>query len=233
MQKKDNTYNTLWKRAKRLQQKTEAVQSDVELSDVDAETSSDMQPFQKRMCMKQLPMQQHELDSDREQNDCSPSNFDNNSSESSSEEEPSFSPTLNDRLAQWASEFQIKHNAVDSLLNVLRESGHPLLPKTARTLLATCDKVDFVVKSGMQYIYLGCKEQLVKNLELYPRSLLSQIDELGISLNVDGLPLFKSCSRSLWPVLCKINLSPPTVFPFALCYGASKPRLFGRCCQGS
>ncbi len=62
---------------------------------------------------------------------------------------------LSDRLAQWTNQFQIKHNAVDSLLNILRENGHPELPKTARTLLATCDRVDWEVKSEMKYIYMG------------------------------------------------------------------------------
>lgn len=121
-------------------------------------------------------------------------------------------------------QFQIKHNAVDSLLNILRENGHPELPKTARTLLATCDRVDWEVKSGMKYIYMGCKEQLIQHLKMYPSSVLGQMGELDISLNIDGLPIFKSSNHALWPVLCKINLSPPSVFPFALCYGASKPK---------
>ncbi len=132
-------------------------------------------------------------------------------------------PGFSDSLAKWTSEFQIKHNAVDSLLMILRKNGHRELPKTARTLLETCDSVNLQVKSGMQYIYLDCKEQLLKHLKMYPHSFLSKLRELDISLNVDGLPLFKSSSLSLWPVLCKINLSPFSVFPFALCYGTSKP----------
>lgn len=140
---------------------------------------------------------------------------------SSDENEPSTSHSscLSDSLAQWTSEFQIKHNAVDSLLKILRKNGHPELPKTTRTLLETCESVNLQLKSGMKYIYLDCKEQLLKHLKMYPHS----VKELDLSLNVDGLPLFKSSSLSLWPVLCQINLSPYSVFPFALCCGTSKP----------
>ncbi len=102
--------------------------------------------------------------SERKQNDS-----DNNLAENSSEQpSASISPMLSDRLAQWTNQFQIKHNAVDSLLNILRENGHTELPKTARTLLATCDRVDWEVKSGMKYIYMGCKEQLIQHLKMYP-----------------------------------------------------------------
>ncbi len=109
--------------------------------------------------------------SERKQNDS-----DNNLAENSSEQpSASISQMLSDRLAQWTNQFQIKHNAVDSLLNILRENGHTELPKTARTLLATCGRVDWEVKSGMKYIYMGCKEQLIQHLKMYPSSVLGQM----------------------------------------------------------
>ncbi len=118
--------------------------------------------------------------SERKQNDS-----DNNLAENSSEQPSAFiSQMLSDRLAQWTNQFQIKHNAVDSLLNILRENGHTELPKTARTLLATCDRVDWEVKSGMKYIYMGCKEQLIQHLKMYPSSVLGQMGELDIYLRI-------------------------------------------------
>lgn len=212
MQRKNQAYKKYWKKAKRFQQSTESVDAECMQSDVPRSP--------KRLVTLQLPEQQHVSEAD-----CESSDSDDISETSSDENEPStsHSPCLSDSLSQWTSEFQIKHNAVDSLLKILRKNGHRELPKTARTLLETCESVNLQVKSGMQYIYLDCKEQLLKHLKMYPQSVLSNLRELDISLNVDGLPLFKSSCLSLWPVLCKINLSPYSVFPFALCCGTSKP----------
>lgn len=57
-------------------------------------------------------------------NSCSDLNSDN--------EDLDDMPSLEVRLAQWANEFQVKQNAVDSLLKILAEH-HPELPRTART----------------------------------------------------------------------------------------------------
>ncbi len=53
MQQKDQSYNTLWKRAKRLQLKTEAVQSDKERLPVD-----NMLTSHKRICIRQIKVHQ-------------------------------------------------------------------------------------------------------------------------------------------------------------------------------
>ncbi|KAF4097098.1 hypothetical protein G5714_023067 [Onychostoma macrolepis] len=59
---------------------------------------------------------------------------------------------------------------------------------------------------------------------MYPLQDISELDFIDFSLNIDGLPLFKSSKKTLWPVLCQLNLSPPSVFPLALCFGLSKPK---------
>lgn len=211
-------YNTLWKRVKRDQQK-----SDLSLVDkMETQTSSNSGSVSVGVPLlhsKSLEGTHSEFESDVEMQGAQ-ANSDSNSN--SDDAELDDMPSLGDRLAQWANEFQVKHNAVDGLLKILCED-HPELPRTARTLLGTCETVNFDIKSGMQYFYFGCKEQLSRYMKMYPGSVVTHLDCLDISLNIDGLPLFKSNNQSLWPVLCKINLAPSTVFPLALCYGVSKP----------
>ena len=78
-------------------------------------------------------------------------------SESGSEESYYLSDSdeigLQDRLVNWVNDFQVKHNAVDSLLKLLKQSGHSELPSTARSLLNTARVVNTQVKNGMQYLH--------------------------------------------------------------------------------
>ncbi|CAB3977231.1 Hypothetical predicted protein [Paramuricea clavata] len=128
-------------------------------------------------------------------------------------------------LASWANEFLVKHNAMDSLLALLKKRGHPNLPSSARTLLGTKRSISVQVKSGMDYVYLPLAAELLKHFKRHPPNIVDHIDSFEISLNVDGLPLFKSCNKTLWPVLCAIvNVKPVVVFPVVLAYGNSKPK---------
>ena len=133
--------------------------------------------------------------------------------------------SLKDELVTWVNNFQVKHNAVDGLLKLLKQSGHSELPSTARSLLATPRLVSIDHKSEMEYIYFPLENALLENFQSYPDSVKDSVDTLEISLNIDGIPLFKSSKSSLWPVLCGImNLTPVRIFPIALTYGKSKPK---------
>ena len=126
-------------------------------------------------------------------------------------------------LSQWVNAHSIDHNAADSLLRVLRKHGHSYLPMTARTLMGTAKTVETEIKSGMQYIYFEIEKQLRFHIRLYPHEILKDLTTFSISLNIDGLPLFKSTSASLWPVICSINTQPIKLFPLALTLGNTKP----------
>ncbi|CAB4028785.1 Hypothetical predicted protein [Paramuricea clavata] len=104
-------------------------------------------------------------------------------------------------------------------------NGHPDLPACARTLLHTSRSISIQKKSGMEYVYFPLAAQLLHHFKRYPAETVRGMDTLEISLNVDGLPLFKSSSTNLWPVLCAIvNVKPIIVFPVVLTCGSSKPK---------
>lgn len=146
------------------------------------------------------------------------------SSSISSDEDQLNEKTLWDDLKSTVVETQMNRNQVNRILADLRRHGVGPLPADHRTL--TRQKNNFHIKSvsGMKYYYFGLLSQLRVALSHYPEAHLSTIDEITIADNIDGLPLFKSCSQSFWPILGKIiNLSPSKVFCIALTFGAGKP----------
>lgn len=143
---------------------------------------------------------------------------------SSSESEQDITPTLRKELSQWACMFQVKHNAVDALLNILERHGHEDLPHTARTLFGHTNHYEHTTKYGVESIQFNVADQLSKHLSRYPAAVTDHLQSLDLSLNIDGLPMFKSSNVSLWPVLCSINLSPECIFPLCISTAASKPK---------
>ena len=73
----------------------------------------------------------------------------------------------------------------------------------------------------MEYIHFGLRRTIEGQLNHYPEEVLKKHNTLELSLDIDGLPLFKSSKIALWPVLCAIHLHPTHVFPVTLTSGPS------------
>jgi hypothetical protein len=150
--------------------------------------------------------------------------FEFKESSSESESEKIDDSIIANFLSAWASKFHIPHTAIDELLKIWQKAGHKL-PSTARSLLKTIKEVPITEKSGMQYFYMDISKQLKKCVKAFPEWQRRNINDLEISLNIDGLPLFKSSSTCVWPILCAIvSVKPARVFPVALCCGQTKPK---------
>lgn len=80
-----------------------------------------------------------------------------------------------------------------------------------------CDNVT----SG-EYIYFGIEQglQLCVNSEIHSNNIIE------LQINIDGMKLFKSSVKSMWPILVKVHFKPDIYKPFvaAAYVGNSKPK---------
>ena len=116
---------------------------------------------------------------------------------------------LAEDLTEWATRHKCTRTALNELLNILRKQGHRL-PKDSRTLLKTPRSINTIQKSGGDYLYLGIESGISKVIAEHPEHF-RRIDQIKLSFNIDGVPLFKSSSVQLWPILCSIKNFEPFV----------------------
>ncbi|KAL2095636.1 hypothetical protein ACEWY4_007784 [Coilia grayii] len=107
--------------------------------------------------------------------------------------------SLSDNIANWATSFGISLVALTALLGILRIT-HPNLPKDGRTLLRTKTQYAIQEKAGGQYYHFGILTSLKATLTKFAKTLVEGMT-LGLQINIDGLPLFKSSTVQLWPIL--------------------------------
>lgn len=135
----------------------------------------------------------------------------------SDESDEETAPDLGEEMASWATRNSCKRSTVNELLDILRRQGHRL-PKDARTLLKTPKKVGTVEKCGGTYAYFGLASGIMKVLSQNPAF---GENDVGLSINIDGIPLFKSSNMQMWPILCSFHFCSP--FIVALYCGQAKP----------
>lgn len=127
---------------------------------------------------------------------------------------------LNKELADWVLEFGVSSVAVDKLLKIL----HPIdtqLPLTCRTLLQTGKCNDTIVSiSGGEYMHCGILTGLM-NLKQHLLEFGQQ--KILFQVNIDGLPLYKSSSTQLWPILGKVVGIKSDPFIIGVFCGSCKP----------
>lgn len=126
--------------------------------------------------------------------------------------------TFSDQLAAIYVRYRVKHNVVEAINGLLRENGHPKLPKTARAHLKTVRNTPLLSDS---IAHFGFREGLMKRLE---RGLAHDDGNICLQLSVDGLPLFKKSEESVWPILCSVtNARDSRPFEVTIFQGKSKP----------
>lgn len=134
-------------------------------------------------------------------------------------------------LRGWAQVRDVSHAQLDSLLKILKQY-HPELPSCSKTLLSTVRKLD--IKNMLsanntlgEFTYLGIENGLTNQLNEGLFTILNKrnITHLELLCNVDGLPIHKSTSCQMWPLLVVVYLKGCKIPPFAVAIfiGNAKP----------
>jgi hypothetical protein len=109
---------------------------------------------------------------------------------------------LSVELADWATKNKITRSALTELLATLKSHGHGELPKDKRTLLKMPRKINTIMKCGGQYCYFVIETGIISILE---KTRPFTYNSIIVKINIDSLPLFKSSTTQLWPILGQIN----------------------------
>lgn len=132
---------------------------------------------------------------------------------------------LRNKLTEWG--VDVVHSKVSSLLKILKPL-HPNLPLDARTLLGTQTQYETKQIAGGSYHHFGIQKAVqnaINNSDSSVKTALSEGVTLGMQVNIDGLPIFKSSNVQFWPMLAR--LIPPIktkVFTIGLFSGSEKPK---------
>jgi len=132
-----------------------------------------------------------------------------------------FEDNLVHDLAAWSLKNNISLSATTGLLSILKPCL-PFLPKSAHTLRNSLRHTLHLIQdvNGGEYCHLGLSNgltQLLRQNQTIPK-------QMELQINVDGIPLFKSSSISLWPILCLVKNMPVKVpFVIGMFCGKEKP----------
>lgn len=150
-------------------------------------------------------------------NSTSDNDFDDNSFDMKVESNLKEQFNLTEELKTCFIKHKVTHDFINDLLGILRK--HHDLPKDARTLLGTPLNVDTKNLNDGQYVHFGIRHGL-EQLKL----CFDDLDTIMLSFNIDGLPLFKSSSQQIWPILCLVDNVPISKpFVVGIFLGNAKP----------
>lgn len=126
-------------------------------------------------------------------------------------------------LREWAVDCSVQHSSIDALLPILSKKI-PGLPRTARTLLETPRASSVIAIGGGEYHHFGLANGIKQVLDRWSYLAPQKIE---VSLNVDGLPLFRNSSKHFWCILGLLHhpsqRALSSVFIIGVFCGTGKP----------
>jgi len=136
-------------------------------------------------------------------------------------------PNLINEIQSWSINHNITHSALKDLLLILKnqpELKNISIPKDPRTFLNTPRHIDVkYINDSRTYFHFGIEKglnNLFKNIE--NKNIPGIIE---VAINIDGLPIRKSSSSQLYPIICIIlNVKIiPCIFTLGIFHGYDKP----------
>ena len=124
-------------------------------------------------------------------------------------------------LKHWALIYNVRANALTDLLKLLQKFNitNKDMPIDSRTLLNTRRNIEKMKLSDDSEIHhFGLRNGIISCL-----SGISVPDEVAVTINIDGLPLFKSSRINFWPILGCIQELGKRPFVITLHCGKHKP----------
>lgn len=122
-------------------------------------------------------------------------------------------------LQEWALRNRISHVALNELLTPIKPK-YPTLPLDARSLLKTPRKINVQNVRPGQYYHFGLSNCIMQLLSRYS---VKHLQCIKVNINIDGLPLFKSSSSQVYPILCNLVENYNEVNIVGIYYGNEKP----------
>lgn len=125
-----------------------------------------------------------------------------------------------DDLRDWCVRHRITRDASDELLRILQKTGL-YVPSSTKTLLEfESNRISPVSIRPGEYLHFGLKN----SLSFLNLTLPENCNSLEIDVGIDGLPLFKSSGKMLWPILGAIaNSNHIRPFLIGAYVGVKKP----------
>ncbi|XP_067635656.1 uncharacterized protein, partial [Eurosta solidaginis] len=147
--------------------------------------------------------------------------FDDDELVESLEETLSLTDRIRSALKGWAIRQKTTQISLTDLLRSLEGAGLKGLPLDARTVMGTSREAVYIrpFPEG-ELLYLGIQY----NFAFEEFNFLQDLERISIDVGIDGLKIFKSSNRALWPILGHVVEFPKSRPFFMACYsGMSKP----------
>ena len=121
------------------------------------------------------------------------------------------------KIRKWTLRNNCSQKCTNEILGIFLEYQHHV-PKDCRTLLQfKRDIPTLQFNGGGEYIHFGLRDQTTKQISMHSISE----DVILLTFNIDGMPLFKSSSYQIWPILARIHGYTP--FIIGIFGGTCKP----------